>query len=321
MPQPSSYDVHVDAILTNFSLAYIQNPSNFIATKAFPIVPTPKQSDKYFKYTQGDWFRDEAAPRADASESAGSGYGISTDSYFATTYAIHKDVGNQVLANADAPIDLEREAVEFCTQRILIRTENQFASDFMTTGVWTATGSDSAPVSGLWSNQTSSSPIEDIETAKSAVLTGTGFMPNKLIMGYQVWAALRNHPELVDRYKYTSSASITQEMAAALFGLDEILVSMAVYNTAVEGATVSNSFAVGKNALLAYVAPNVGPLTATAGVTFAWTGVSDGLGASVGVKSFVMPQLGPATRYEAEAAWANKVVGAPLGFFWSGAVA
>ncbi|NBR70500.1 MAG: hypothetical protein EBT75_00125 [Proteobacteria bacterium] len=87
MPQPTSSQVHVDAILTNISVAYMQQQANFIASRVFPIVPVSKQSDKFFTYTKNDWFRDEAQRRADATESAGGGYGLSTDTYQARTSA------------------------------------------------------------------------------------------------------------------------------------------------------------------------------------------------------------------------------------------
>ena len=46
--------------------------------------------------------RDAAELRADGTESAGTGYGLSTDSYSALAYALHKDIGDQVRANSDA---------------------------------------------------------------------------------------------------------------------------------------------------------------------------------------------------------------------------
>ena len=71
MPQPNINSVHVDAILTNISVAYLQNQDNFIADKVFPVIPVDKKSDKYFTYTKNDWFRDEAQRRAPGTESAG----------------------------------------------------------------------------------------------------------------------------------------------------------------------------------------------------------------------------------------------------------
>src|SRR4051812_35776166 len=101
MAQPMRSSVHVDRVLTNVSVAYLQSQDNFIATKVFPNIPVDKKSNVYFTYTKNDWFRDEAQVRAPASESAGSGYGVSTASYSADVFAFHKDVDDQVRDNSD----------------------------------------------------------------------------------------------------------------------------------------------------------------------------------------------------------------------------
>src|SRR5687767_4466913 len=121
MPQPTALQVHVDTPLTNISTAYQQADTQFIATKVFKPVPVEKQSGKYFTFTKADWFRDEAKPRADATESAGTGFGLSTASYSCDVFALHKDIGEQARANADPGIDLERATTEFITQRMLLR--------------------------------------------------------------------------------------------------------------------------------------------------------------------------------------------------------
>jgi len=325
MPQPSINSVHVDAILTNISVAYLQKQDNFIADKVFPIVPVDKKSDKFFVYTKNDWFRDEAQRRADATESAGSGYNLSTGTYSAEVYAFHKDVGDQTVANADAPLNPLREATEFVTQRLLLRRELQFVSDFFTTGVWAddVTGVAGSPSSGetkQWSDYTSSDPIDDIEEAKSEVLSNTGMEPNTLVLGYEVFRQLKNHPDLVDRIKYTSSQTITEDMLARMFDLDRVLVAKAVKATNKEGASEAYSYAYGKAALLAHVAPNPGLMTPSAGYHFSWTGVSGGIGSTIGVSSFRMESL-KAERVEAEMSFDNKVIGADLGYFWNTIVA
>jgi hypothetical protein len=325
MPQPNVNSVHVDAILTNISVAYLQKQDNFIADKVFPIVPVDKKSDKYFVYTKNDWFRDEAQRRADATESAGSGYNLETGTYSADVFAFHKDVGDQTLANADAPLNPLREATEFVTHRLLLRRELQFVSDFFTTGVW---GTDIAGVSGSptagqtkqWSDYTASDPIDDIEAAKSQILSNTGMEANTLVLGYDVFRALKNHPDLVDRIKYTSSQTITEDMLARMFDLDRVLVAKAVKATNAEGATGAYGFAYGKAAALYHVAPNPGLLTPSAGYHFSWTGVSGGIGSTIGVSSFRMESL-KAERVEAEMAFDNKVIGSDLGLFWNTIVA
>lgn len=325
MPQPTISQVHIDAILTNISVAYMQKAENFIADKVFPIVPVDKKSNKYFKYDKNDWFRDEAQRRAPGTESAGGGYNLSTDTYSADVWAFHKDVDDQTLANADSPLNPLREAAEFVTSRLLLRREVQFISDFMTTSVWATdvTGvSASAGASQFiqWNDYANSDPIEDIEEAKAKILSTTGYEGNTLVLGYEVFRQLKNHPDIVDRYKYTTSSVITEEMMARLFGVDRILVAKSVRATNNEGATGAYAFNFGKAACLLHSAPNPGLMTPSAGYIFAWTGVSGGLGATIGTSQFRMEYL-KASRVEAEVAFDNKVVASDLGYFFATAVA
>lgn len=316
MPQPTSNQVHVDAILTNISVAYMQMAENFIATKVFPVVPVSKQSDKFFKYTKNDWFRDEAQRRADATESAGGGFNLLTDSYQADVYAFHKDIGDQTRANADAPINVDREASEFVTGRMLLKMETEFVSNFFTTSVW---GTDSTP-SNLWSDYTSSDPINDIETAKRTILSTTGYEPNTLVLGYDVFIQLKNHPDLVDRIKYTSSQVLSESLLASLFGVPRVMVAKSLKATNNEGAAETYDFNYGKNALLTYSAPSAGLLQPSGGYVMSWTGVSQGIGATIGVSRMRMEQF-KADRIEAEVAFDMKVIGADLGFFFNACVA
>lgn len=321
MPQPTSAQVHaVDVPLTNISTAYIQSQDAYIAGIVFPEVPVDKQSNKYYTYTKNDWHRDEAQLRRDATESAGSGYGLSTDSYSCDVFALHKDIGYQARNNADAGIDLDRDATEFVTQRLLLRREIQWVSDCFTTSKW---ATDVTP-SNLWSDFTNSDPVEDIETGKEAILGVTGREANTLVLGYQVYRKLRNHPDILARIQYVMQATIrnvTPALLAACFDLDRVLVAKAIKATNVEGETAAYGFTHGKNALLCHVASRPGLLTPSAGYTFSWNGVNGGIaGAKVGIRRFHIDKEN-ADRVEGESAFDCKVVGSDLGYFFSAVVA
>jgi hypothetical protein len=145
-------------------------------------------------------------------------------------------------------------------------------------------------------------------------------MPNTLVLGYQTYRKLKHHPDIIDRLKYTTpGAPVTMGLLAALFDVERVFVAKAIKNTSREGATASYSFTHGKHAWLGYVAPRPSLLEATAGVHFAWKGISDGLGQNVGISRFRMPHL-RADRVEAQMAWDNKLVATNLGYFYSGAV-
>lgn len=320
--QPSTSAVHpIDVLLTNIGMMYRQNNANYVFDKVFPILPVERRSNKYNIWTKNDWFRDEAKPRTGYSESAGSGYTTSQTSYSCDVFAIHKDVDYQTVANADAIFDPMREAAEFVTDRILLRQEIQWVTDFFSTSIW---ATDSTPTN-LWSDYTASDPGSDVDAGKRTVLLSTGKEPNTLVLGYDVFIKLRRHPDIKAFFGLPlgSAQMVGEAQLAQFFGLDRVLVARAIKATNVEGETAATSFTHGKNALLAYVAPTVGPNTATAGVTFAWTGLEGaGYGQQLGISSIdLRPSGRKVTRVEAEAAWDNKVTASDMGFFFSAAVA
>lgn len=324
MAQPTQQNVHLDAILTNMSVAYIQNEGNFVAGQIFPTVPVEKQSDKYYVYRKNDWFRDEMQMRPDGTESAGSGYNLDTDTYRADVWSLHKDVGDQTRANADNPLNLDRDAVQFLTQRGLLRREIQWVSDYFTTGVWATDRAGGAFGGGgnfvHWSDYVNSDPIEDVEAGKEAILGSTGIAPNTLVLGYQSFRRLKFHPDIKDILKYTTPENITPQLLASIFELDNVYVAKAIKATNNEGGTPAYGFTHGKHAWLGYVNPNPGLLAPSAGYVFSWNGVSGNMGAEAGISRFRMDHL-KADRIEIEMAWDNKVVAPDLGYFFNGCVA
>lgn len=315
MPQPTASDGHIDAPLTNISVAFIQNQMNFVSLQAFPVVPVTKQSDKYFVFDQNAWFTDQMELRAESTESAGSGYALSSDSYSCDVYALHKDVSDRSRANSDNPLNPDRNATQWLTQKALLKQEIKWVADYFTTSVWTT---DLTPTT-LWDVYATSDPVSDIETGKRTILINTGFEANTLVLGYDVFIKLKHHPDIRDRFKYTSPESITAQMMGAVFDVPRVLVSKSVKATNNEGATAAYDFTHGKHALLCHSATAPGLEVPSAGYTFMWSGVSAGLGANVAVSRFRMEHL-KSDRIEIEAGWDNKVVSADLGYFFNGAV-
>lgn len=326
---PTPGDVHVNQPLTNISIAMLQNASNFVASRVFPNIPVSKQSDRYYTYDRGDFNRDEMELRAPSTESAGGGYKIdNTPTYYAPVYAFHKDIPDQVRANADAVLSPDREATAYVTHKALIRREKLFVSKYFTTGLWTnnVTGVAGSPTAGQvkqW-NDATSTPIANVRSAKRVIAESTGFEPNKLVIGRPVFDALLDHPEVIDRIKYGQTAGAPAQAnlqtLAALLGVDEVLVMNAIENTAVEGRANSHSFIGGKAALLCYSAPSPGLMTPSAGYTFSWTGLLGSGAEGNRISTFRMEHL-KSDRVEIEMSFDQRLVAADLGFFWNTVVA
>jgi len=316
MAQPTLSSVHINQPLTQISVAYLQSVDHYIATKVFPIVRVGKRTDSYFIYTKDDWRRDEAKIRPPGTESAGSGYGLSTATYTADVFAFHKDVDGQTLANSDDPLRPYEDATEYVTQRLLLRQEKQWTADAFVTGVW---GTSTTP-SALWSTYATSVPITDVETAKRTILINTGFMPNTMVVGYDTYIQLINHPDIVDRLSNQSDRIVNEGKLASIFGLPNFYIAKASENTAVEGETAVNAFVQGKHAWVGYVAPNPSLLTPSAGYTFVWDSVSGGIGEDIAIMRLDMPWI-DSVRIEGQLAFDNKLVATDLGYMFVDVVA
>lgn len=316
MAQPTSNQVHLDVPLTEISVAYTQAADHFIAEKVFPGLNVSKQSNKYFVFDRNAFFRDHMQKRGAGEESAGSGYSLSNDSYFCDVWGLHKDISDFDRTNTDSPLDSDRNAAQFLAHNALIRKERNWASTFFTTGVW---GTDATVTQ--WSDYVSSNPLGNIDTGKETILAATGQMANTLVIGYQVLNKLKEHPDVVDRVKYTSSRVVTADLLASLFGVERVLVSKAVADTTAEGKTAAPALVAGKHALLCYVAPSPGLEAVSAGYTFNWTGFASGFaGQGVAIEKIRMDHL-KSDRIEAHMAFDQKVVSAQCGYMMSNVVA
>ena len=337
MPSPTVSAVHVQAALSMIASAYIQDAKNYVADDVFPNVPVEHQSDKYFQFSKDDFFRDEAQQRADTDESAGGGFNLGTASYSADVWAYHMDLGDQTRRNADPAVDMDVATTKFCMMKMLIRKDRFFATQYLKTGLWsvdntgTAGGTPGTTTPPFWNDDANGDPFTDIAVGQTSILQNTGFEANTFLQTYPVYQALRKHPLVIDRIKYTTRADaskITPELLAGAFDVDRVLVSKAVYNSAAESAaavpgTASGTYAfiAGKNALLCHSAPEPGIMIPSAGYVFAWSGLTNMNTMGVRVSQIPMPWKGLGTvRTEAEMAFDMEAVGVDLGYYFNAIV-
>lgn len=320
---PTPGDVHVNRLLTNVSIAFTQDANDFVASAVFPNVPVDNQGNLYQTYSRDDWWRVEVQERAPATETAGGGWRVGTDNYFARVYGVHKDVDDQTVANQDPGINMDRDATEWVTLQLMLKKEILFFNKFFTTGVWTTdltgvTGTPSGAQFKRW-DAAGSTPIEDIRARITLMKQATGMKPNVLVLGPFVFDALLNNAELIARIQYTQRGVLNEELIASLLGIDRVVVGSGVVNNQPEGTAGVGSFIAGKSALLAYAAPRPSLLAPSGGYTFSWTGYLGAGAAGNRIKKYRMENIA-SDRVEGEMAFDLKLVSADLGVFWSAAV-
>ena len=307
MPEPTLNDIHVDAALTDFSLAYFQQSERYVAPNVFPTVNVNQRSGKYYKYTKNDLLRSDAKLRAPGTESAVRSYKLSTDSYNCEVYSIAIDVSAQERANADPALDPEEDAARVTTQDIMIARDRLWSSAAFTTGIW-ATES-----TATW-NTSTGDVVGDMQTGIQTILSETGYRPNTLVLGAEAWySGLWTSTQVIDRLPDNAPRIVSEGFIANLFGFDRVFVLSGVEFTGDEGTTGDPDFIHEDHALLAYVDPGAGLRDATAGKTFNWSGLLGG-GGGIRTKRLDMPWKDAMPRVETDAAFDFKVVATDLGY-------
>jgi hypothetical protein len=321
---PTMAETNINWPMTDISTSFIQTADTFIADKVFPIVPVDAQSALYYEFNKGDFFRIEVRERAPATESPGAGFDLTTAPvYFARVYAVHKDIDDQTRAASANLFNLERASTIWVTQQLLLQRERRWADSFFKTGVWGTeltgvTGTPSGAQFKRWDDATST-PIEDITNQIILMAESTAFKPNTLVIAPRVLNALMNHPQIIDRVKFTGQTFVTVDILAQLFGVQRVVTPWGIVNNGAKGAADAFSFIYGKHALLTYASDVPDLMTQSGGYIFAWTGYA-GAGAFGNRISSFRIDARRADRIEGELAYDMKITDNTLGIFFANAV-
>lgn len=266
MPNPTARDVHVNAPLSRISIAY--RNAAYIADQIFPVVSVDKQTDCYFVFDKQSWFRNRSGPRSPGTRAPRADYGITTASYLCVNDSLAKEITDEMRNNADMPLRPDITATEFVTDGLLLGLEIRVADLVTACANWSSGSNPSVQ----WTSDTSD-PWGDIDTCVNAVVSTIGRAPNVAVMSWDVWRNLRQHPDFLDRIKYTRAGGrIEVSDLSGWFGFDKVLIGAALKDTAVEGRTSSISYVWGDDFWCGYVPTAPSLEVPAAGYVLTWGG-------------------------------------------------
>ena len=288
----------MNALLTDVSIGFSNDPSFYIADAVFPQVASDKQSNIYLKYNRGDFFQGSedvalttgtggALVRAPGAETEKVGYRVdTTNTFFCNNYAIGVDIPDELRGNADSVFNLDMEATKLATEILTIRREIEWVGKAFRTGVW---GTDRTGGTDFtqWGDYGGSDPFTEIEDNMDAIELATGKRPNKLVLGPTVWRRLKHHPDFIDRIKggatTGSPAMMTKQQLASMLEMDEIFVGRGIYRSSLEatdGTVVGPAGTLarmhGAHALLLHTPPSPSRFAVAAGMNFFWQPLTGG---------------------------------------------
>jgi hypothetical protein len=313
MSLPTVNDVGaVETVLTNMLVGYMQADKRFVADRLFSGVPVNKDSGTYYLFTKKYWFLNQMKYRPAGGNYPLADFGVETSTFTTMQKALAYRIADEVRANSQVPMDLETAAVRWLAQQILLAKEISFSTDFMKTSVW---GTDDDNSATDWDDFSSGDPVSNIQTACRTISNNSGYDANTMVVGYIVHNALVNHPDMIDRIKYTQTAGITQMEGAvsSVLGIPNYVVAKATYSNTNESASFSATAIIDDDALICYVSPNPGLFEASAGYTFHWA-PGGGLGSILPVYRDAMND---ADVLKAKMQWDQVVVANDLGYFFA----
>lgn len=260
-----------DPVLTDISQKWTNDSGDYIAEKLFPVILVPKPTGKYWAYNK-DNLRAGGTNidlRTGRSKTAEVTFGKSLKDFGPLQEHALKDfVTTDEYRDTDSPLDVETDVVDNLNEVMALSEEISLATMLTDTAIIT----QNTTLSGTsqWSDYGNSNPFNDIKTAVIAARAASFKAPNTLTFSLEVWLQLVDHPDLLDRIKWSTLGVVTEADMIRLFapyGITQVFVGKAMYDSAVEGQTSALGSVWGKNVILSYVTPRPSLRTVNGGYT------------------------------------------------------
>lgn len=275
--------------LTNMSMAYFAKPGDFVATTMFPLCPVPLSSSYYYKFSKADLARDNVQAKPAYGKVAPAVMGQTDDTYKCTVdqviVGIDK-IGTLDYQRSGAPgaADPRRAKIRFATEQMLLHMDVVFADKFFKSGVWTNEWSGVAERPSdkqfLKFSDANFDPVHFFDDRCTEMKQNGRRRPNRLALGAEAYVALKNHPDILERIKYTGTtanpAMVTPNVLAQLFGVEKVVVMESTYNAAGIGKEDMQFICSPDSALLCYATPTPAIDEPSAGYIFTWDMLGNG---------------------------------------------
>lgn len=246
---PTISQVNIDPVLSNLSVEY--KSQGLIGAQVLPHIPVKTETGTYYIFDK-DNLRVYDTQRAAGTKYKRTSYSVSTSTFNCEEQALEETLDDRERNTAADSLELEKSTMERVADRVLLAKEKRIADLVQSTS--NITNYTTLSSNMQWSDGTNSRPFADIATAITTIRSNTGLIANTMVMSFETWLALREHDDVVERFKYVSGPQeIQPSMVAPLFGLNQILVAGASYNQAFEGATDSLAGVWNDNVLIAYI--------------------------------------------------------------------
>ena len=251
-----------DRVMSDHSVAVMNDADSFGAHKLFPMVPSATKTGKYKLYNTQSFLLNDGVDleRAPMSKSKGGTITMADVSFSTKRYSWHQMVDLEDAASSAEVVREREDAVEACTQKLLIDREVKFQSEILNgaSSVFTTKVDVDAVAGDEW-DETTGDPIQQLLDNKEVIKGLTGKNANVAFLSGDAMAKLIANANVRARIGGATadrarSSLVTKEWLAVQLGVDEVVILDAVKS---DGAgTITRIFT--KIAGLVYRAPRPG---------------------------------------------------------------
>ena len=215
----------IDPVLTEVAQGY--RHADRVGSTLFPRVEVLQRGGQVIEFGR-ESFRLYNARRAPGASTLNIGFGYEGKPFSLVQDALNAPIPREHIQDAKTvpDIDLGRRATNTCMMTLTLSLEWEQAQ--LATNAANYDNDHKVALAGTsqWSSP-DSDPLADVDEAKEAVRRTAGVDPNRMVISKPVFNALKVHPKIVDRFRYTTADSITARMLASFFDLDELAVGRA----------------------------------------------------------------------------------------------
>ncbi len=240
--------VRQDQLLTSVALSF--RPENRIADLVAPPLSVTQEDGQYSVFGK-ETFNIPDAHRRPKKRYNEIDWTLTKASYHAEEYGLEMRVDDRERRAAPSNLSLDTVTVETLTENILNVREKRVADMVRNTSNIT----QNTTLSGVdrWDDAAGGDPIADIDAGHAVIQGAFGYTANAVVMGWDVWAALRRNP--VIRAELLDGEQLTPQRLAELFSVERVIIGASQYNSAPLGQAETMVDMWGTDVILGYINP------------------------------------------------------------------
>ena len=240
----------IDPILTEVARGYVN--AERVGHVLFPRVDVTARGGQILQFGKESFYRINMR-RAPGANTQRVTFGYEGDPFFLVQDSLDVPIPREHMqdANTVPGVDMGKRATKLGMDQVMLSLEIEQAELASNPDHYADNQKEALLGSDKWIDP-SSDPLAVVSHAKEEARRAAGVDPNRMVISKPIFNALKFHPKIVERYKYTSAESVTARMLANIFDLEEVAVGKGVYMDS--NAPEENPFLDiwGNNAILAY---------------------------------------------------------------------